>query len=346
MQGWKIEMEDAHTCITDLSGNLRGVGLFAVFDGHGGAEVAKFCSKYISTMVKDFVHSSDYAANLTHAYEGIDVMLRKAEYQVELGNLRKVNQSETSVNGSNSEAITQLQSSISDDLKDLRQRSGGISKDEAAQVMMKMMFMRRLEQTVESNSDTPATADNVGCTAVTALVTPTSIVVANSGDSRAVLCRAGVAIPLSQDHKPNLETERARIEAAGCRVEEVAGGSRTHYRVNGNLNLSRAIGDLEYKRRSDLPASAQAITCTPEIQTLPIVPEDEFLILACDGIWDVMSDQQAVDFVKTRIRDEATVLSGVCSELLDACITADPRQTSGLGADNMTCVIVRLNISR
>ena len=346
MQGWRIDMEDDHVCIADLEGQLKGVGLFAVFDGHGGAEVARFCSKHLSSKVKEVLKTDDLPGTLTHVYECIDDMLRTPEFQAELATLRKSNSSpdESGVGGSKTEKLSMLQNSINDDLRDMRERNGGISREEATQVMMKMMYMRRLESTCDIAEDpaTPATADNVGCTAVSALVTPETIVVANSGDSRAVLSRGGRAIPLSSDHKPNDDDERARIEAAGCRVEEVQGGARTHYRINGNLNLSRAIGDLEYKSRSDLPASAQAITCTPETRTEKIQDDDEFLILACDGIWDVMTDQQAVDFVREKLVGAAK-LSQVCSDLLDACITPDPKETQGLGADNMTCIIVKLN---
>lgn len=346
MQGWRIDMEDDHVCVSDMDGELKGVGLYAVFDGHGGAEVAKFCSKHISTKVKELLKSEDLPATLTRAYESIDDMLRTPEFQAELATMRKSNaaSSESGPGESKTEMMAMLQNSINEDLRDMRQRTGGISREEAAQVMMKMMRMRRLESTNDfsDEADTPATADNVGCTAVSALITPRAIIVANSGDSRAVLSRGGVAVPLSRDHKPNDEDERARIEAAGCRVEEVQGGARTHYRINGNLNLSRAIGDLEYKSRKDLPACAQAITCTPETRTEKIHDDDEFLILACDGIWDVMTDQEAVDFVRPKLVEGAK-LSQVCSDLLDACITADPKETQGLGADNMTCIIVKLH---
>lgn len=63
--------------------------------------------------------------------------------------------------------------------------------------------------------------------------------VANAGDSRCVLARAGTAVPLSFDHKPDNEEEKLRIEKAGSTISEG--------RVDGNLNLSRALGDLRYK---------------------------------------------------------------------------------------------------
>lgn len=63
-------------------------------------------------------------------------------------------------------------------------------------------------------------------------------------------------------------------------------------RVNGSLNLSRAIGDMEYKQARQLPAAEQMVTAMPEVRTLELAPGHEFLLLACDGIWDVLTNQQ------------------------------------------------------
>lgn len=92
-------------------------------------------------------------------------------------------------------------------------------------------------------------AFSAGCTACSALLTPTEIIVANAGDSRAVLARRNsdkvVGIEMSVDHKPELPEEKQRIEKAGGFVED--------NRVKGILNLSRSIGDLEYKSDSSIP---------------------------------------------------------------------------------------------
>jgi protein phosphatase 1G len=105
-------------------------------------------------------------------------------------------------------------------------------------------------------------SDNIalytGCTACVALITENEIYCANSGDSRCVLSNDGRAIELSIDHKPDLPTEKARIERAGGFVEE--------NRVKGVLNLSRSLGDLEYKQDNKLPVEEQMITCVPEIK--------------------------------------------------------------------------------
>eukprot|EP00928_Gymnodinium_smaydae_P013912 TRINITY_DN15044_c0_g2_i1.p1 TRINITY_DN15044_c0_g2~~TRINITY_DN15044_c0_g2_i1.p1 ORF type:complete len:383 (+),score=83.48 TRINITY_DN15044_c0_g2_i1:179-1327(+) len=189
-----------------------------------------------------------------------------------------------------------------------------------------------------------------GCTAIVCCVRHDSITCANAGDSRAVLCRAGRAVDLSEDHKPNLPRERARIAKAGGFVEEQRIGPWTQYRVNGNLNLSRSIGDLSYKRNRDLAAEEQMICATPDVRTFVRGEYDEFLILACDGVWDVLSSQEVVDHVRSCLGDMNSLeerlrlgelrLSSVLASLLDLCLSPDLHQTMGLGGDNMTAVLV------
>jgi len=180
----------------------------------------------------------------------------------------------------------------------------------------------------------------IGCTAVVCLLQSDMIIVANAGDSRAVLCRKGQAVPLSEDHKPNLPGERARIMRAGGCVEKQHVGQIIQYRVNGNLNLSRSIGDLEYKKNLDLLPSEQMICSTPDVQTYPREADDEFLLLACDGIWDVIGSQDAVDFVRSRLVQSTRPLSAIMEEMLDHCLSPDLSATHGLGGDNMTAMVV------
>lgn len=89
---------------------------------------------------------------------------------------------------------------------------------------------------------------------------------ANSGDSRSVLSRAGRIVSLSEDHKPECDIEKRRIEKAG--------GAIINGRVNGGLNLTRAIGDLEYKKVKDLDYKEQMITCHPDVKKVPRDPQD------------------------------------------------------------------------
>ncbi|CAL4893910.1 unnamed protein product [Urochloa decumbens] len=134
----------------------------------------------------------------------------------------------------------------------------------------------------------PARCDHAGSTAVVTVVGPTSVVVASAGDSRAVLSRGGVAIPLSVDHKPDRPDELERIQAAGGRVIFWDGA-----RVLGVLAMSRAIGDGYLK---------PFVTAEPEVTVTERTDEDECLILASDGLWDVVSNEMACEVVRACFR--------------------------------------------
>lgn len=231
-------------------------------------------------------------------------------------------------------------------LHDAFHRMDEMLREPATMVELKSLSNPPSDPTRSPRPSTPHVCDphTVGCTANVVCVTPTQIITANAGDSRSVLCRKGEAVPLSQDHKPNDPTERRRIEAAGGYVENSAPGV---WRVNGNLNLSRALGDLEYKRDRVRPWEEQIISGTPDISVLERHPEeDEFIVVCCDGVWDVKTNQQVVNFVRERlpVAPQAPDQQGVAEALeglLDACISPNLRATRGLGGDNMTAVVVR-----
>lgn len=161
-----------------------------------------------------------------------------------------------------------------------------------------------------------------GTTALTALVIGRSLVVANAGDCRAVLCRRGKAIEMSRDHKPHCIKERKRIEASGGYVDDGY--------LNGQLNVARALGDWHMeglKCRDGGPLSSE-----PELMTTKLTEEDEFLIIGCDGIWDVFMSQNAVDFARRKLQEHNDPV--MCSkDLVDEAL----KRKSG---DNLAAVVV------
>lgn len=161
-----------------------------------------------------------------------------------------------------------------------------------------------------------------GTTALATLVIGRLLVVANAGDCRAVLCRRGKAIDMSRDHKPGCMKEQRRIEASG--------GSVYDGYLNGQLNVARAIGDWHMegmKGKDGGPLSAE-----PELMTTKLTAEDEFLIIGCDGIWDVFRSQNAVDFARRRLQEHND--PAVCSkDLVDEAL----KRKSG---DNLAVVVV------
>lgn len=137
---------------------------------------------------------------------------------------------------------------------------------------------------------------------------------------------------MSNDHKPTNEEETARITAAGGFVE--------FGRVNGNLALSRAMGDFEFKQNFSLAPEKQIVTVVPEIITHKLDGEEEFLVLACDGIWDCLTSQQVIDFTRRAIAN-GDPLGKICENMMVKCLAKDS-STGGIGCDNMTVVIVAL----
>ncbi|KAH3677069.1 hypothetical protein WICMUC_001975 [Wickerhamomyces mucosus] len=287
MQGWRINMEDAHTTILNLDTvktkqhddvenddddddeakkeqeqerqTSAPNAFFGVYDGHGGDAIAKFTGDNLFRIVK--------------------------------------NQEEYSKGNFN-----------------LALKNAFLAADREI-----------LQNDVLKN-------DQSGCTATTVLVDGNRIVCANAGDSRTVLSVNGYAKPLSYDHKPNNEGEHARICAAGGFVDIG--------RVNGNLALSRAIGDFDFKKSTDLPAEEQIVTAFPDVIEHDITSNDEFIVLACDGIWDCLSSQQVVEIVRRGINDSKTLVE-IAEGLVDICL-APTSGGSGIGCDNMSVVIVAL----
>ncbi len=168
------------------------------------------------------------------------------------------------------------------------------------------------------------------------MLTTPPLVQANAGDSRAVMSVKGEAVALSEDHKPTNQGESARIVAAGGFVE--------FGRVNGNLALSRALGDFEFKQSANLSPETQIVTADPELTVHDHTDDDEFVVIACDGIWDVFSSQQVIDFVRRGIAEKKE-LATISEELMDRCLAPDS-DWGGVGCDNMTAMVVALKGER
>ncbi|KAF8042883.1 hypothetical protein BT93_A1265 [Corymbia citriodora subsp. variegata] len=156
-----------------------------------------------------------------------------------------------------------------------------------------------------------------GSTASTAVLVGSHLYVANVGDSRTVISKAGKAIPLSEDHKPNRSDERKRIENAGGVV--MWAGT---WRVGGVLAMSRAFGNRMLK---------QFVVAEPEIQDQEIDEEFELLVLASDGLWDVVPNEDAVSLARGEEEPEAAA-----RKLTEAAFTRG-------SADNITCIVVKFN---
>ncbi|KAL9442689.1 hypothetical protein AB3S75_021080 [Citrus x aurantiifolia] len=155
-----------------------------------------------------------------------------------------------------------------------------------------------------------------GSTAVTAIVIDgKDLWVANVGDSRAVVCERGSANQITVDHEPH--AERRRIEKQGGFVTSLPGDVP---RVNGQLAVARAFGDQSLKAH---------LSSEPDVRHVPIDPSIEFLILASDGLWKVMKNQEAVDLVKP-IKDPQAAAKRLTTEAL-----------ARKSKDDISCIVIR-----
>ncbi|OMJ15486.1 putative protein phosphatase 2C [Smittium culicis] len=173
--------------------------------------------------------------------------------------------------------------------------------------------------------------DPSGCTSVAVLITPEGqIYCGNAGDSRSILSCSGEAVELSFDHKPSNAEEYKRIVAGGGFVE--------FGRVNGNLALSRALGDFDFKKNDRKSDEEQIVTALPDVLNRTLTKDDEFIVVACDGIWDCLSNQQVVHFVREHI-SLGMKLDEISEQLMEKCLAGES-ELGGVGCDNMTVVII------
>ncbi|KXZ41809.1 hypothetical protein GPECTOR_276g723 [Gonium pectorale] len=205
---------------------------------------------------------------------------------------------------------------------------------------------RRLDDEILAEARQDGSRD--GATALMVLRLSDTIYAAHAGDSRAVLSRRGAALRLTEDHKPNLPAERSRVEAAGGRVDfqrcwRVIVEPREG-RLGSGLAVSRSLGDLDFKE------PRRFVECEPDVRRLVPQPGDELVVLGSDGLWDVMSDQEAVDVANAALKARLSGRAGAgavsqpnreddaraaAEALLDAAVR---RGT----ADNVTVIVMLL----
>uniref|UniRef100_A0A7R9ZXK1 PPM-type phosphatase domain-containing protein n=1 Tax=Pyrodinium bahamense TaxID=73915 RepID=A0A7R9ZXK1_9DINO len=184
--------------------------------------------------------------------------------------------------------------------------------------------------------------DSSGTTVVAAVITRQRsgrycVQLAHAGDSRAVV-RTGRELVCSEDHKPQREDERRRIVAAGGTVEHGSlGGAGAPLRVDGALAVSRALGDFQYKTKGMAPELCK-VTAVPEVRTVANCSAGDWLLLACDGIFDVITNEELRDFVETRLQRAAPQSAdggAIVVELLQLCLDRGSK-------DNCTACLVQL----
>ena len=365
MQGWRRDMEDAHCYWYHEPSDTA---LFGVFDGHGGKGVSLWVAQRLPQIMEANINfqKGDYALALHESFMALDVEMHSDATAAKL--IRELHET------TDPDAPEQL---ISVDMQTLLGIFGNAdsaidgvlwvkdsvspsnvlnllrSSDPLASIFegpllehfihkSKDTYMIHAKHVFEALEREPS-AESQGCTATVALVDFKNgkVYCANAGDSRAVLARDGKAAALSVDHKPTQVLERRRVIAAGGKII----GKGENARIEGDLNLSRSLGDLRYKQNKKIAPELQIISARPDIRTRQLCKNDKFIVIACDGIWEKLSSQECVNQLTEKLKrvDVSSAIEEVFKSSI--CKTMDPEDgdCDFTGCDNMTLLVIELD---
>lgn len=371
MQGWRVHMEDAHVAETRLYAaeyvtgtedsdgtdadmkdgdgsaatassskaktfrhiDLPGHSIFAVFDGHGGTFAAQYAGRNLCRVLSRQPKFVQYAKFMEERAEK-EKLLTKSRERVQY-----ITTGLEYIEGALSDAFIELDKEIASALQGSKIQEADTPYHHDTQNFKDSTGVHDGMDCTDGGQDQTSEADSTlqllekegdsGTTACVVIVAPQWVVCANAGDSRAVFSKHGnKAVPLSYDHKPDDEEEERRIRAAGGYV---AGG-----RVEGDLAVSRGLGDFRFKDMSTVLAGADGSQNNPnrqkeqgvgmpgeqKVSPVPDViiqnrsaDKDEFILLACDGIWDVQTNHEAVKMVAEIFEEGESNVGLICEEV-------------------------------
>jgi len=359
MQGWRIEMEDSHSSLIGLpKAGLEHWSFFAVFDGHAGATVSKYSSDELIKSILDADPTLfDDLAKQTNAINRPNSSLVNIQQQQQQNSLNttttsptKSNQINDLINDQDNTTINSTTNSLNNTNTSLNSNSTNLTNDsthslktsnsnsslstttkqptlEETQNRLKKAIRQgflNLDDKIRHRSEFERGEDKSGSTAVACLISPTHVYLINCGDSRAISVSDNQIVLTTHDHKPINPAERERIHNAG--------GSVMIQRVNGSLAVSRALGDYEYKSVEGRGPCEQLVSPEPEIYIHDRSDKDEFVVLACDGIWDVMSNEDLKEYIHARLKVTNDLVK-ISNDVLDMCLSKGSR-------DNMSIIIV------
>ncbi|MEN2496240.1 MAG: Protein phosphatase 1B [Marteilia pararefringens] len=262
IQGYRRENEDGYLLRTKVK-ELPGCSFYGVFDGHAGSKTSEYASKnFLDTLLTQ-----------TGFVEAVKPLMS------------------TATTKSNSiDASCKENELLSDATKNHNLTSA--QEYDLKSHIVKAFQLVDAECLLMSKSSTEQCS---GSTATCVFVLPSHLIFANLGDSRSILINsASNCVFETKDHKPSNPEEHSRIVNAGGRVDRE--------RINGALAVSRGLGDIDYKSNSQLDAENQMVSSIPDITIIRRdLTNHKYLVLACDGIWDVVSSEQLSTFVSSHM---------------------------------------------
>ena len=307
MKGWRPTFED--TYVAKYLPDVQSISVFGIFDGHGGVYTSRFVAENIAKdfnakFVTEMLASSRTERDLCEDPKLLCKLLERVFFGLD-AKLRK----NPMLSGECKGVVEARKKRIEDG-----HGTGGQSQ-------------KRFNAEMSTFGATKA-ADNSGSTGVFVVITPTYIITANVGDSRAVICTSsGVASGLTNDHTPKVASESERIRRAGGFVGQnhrVYAREKDMERDMASIAVTRSFGDFSYKNCRDpltgalLPSMNQLLLCLPEISIRKRRTDDHFLLLACDGIWDVMDRERACKCLKDTL--DKNSVNGCFEGNIDDCL--------------------------
>ena len=275
MKGWRENFEDAF--IADVGDSSNDLCIFGIFDGHLGSFTSQFCAENFQKVFDKVTYLELQKRNLSVAkelYENIDCM---------------------------SEILKATFVELDTQLRNNPMLSGKIhDNDDTSTAGLHEKDRNGFQENAALGEGQARAPDQSGSTAVVVLVTPQYIITGNVGDSRAVLrtcSERGQTIALNRDHNYQLPDEVERVKKAGGMfnltrlLRSAKEGEKRH------LSMTRSIGDFYYKDQKDKDMLSQVVLPLPEISVYKRCKEDALLLVACDGIWDVMDNSDACEKV-------------------------------------------------
>lgn len=272
----RTSREDMYTTLPFIA-EIRDepVSIFAIFDGHGGKRAAEYACKRLPNLFLERLRScGDVRESLEHAFLATDDELFDEFSKREEGSR---NPGTPPPSTRRSTSLFSRKSRLNVGESSLAERKS--PKDES---------VRKLTSPDECAA---RNGSGCGCTATVVTLTGNILCVAHVGDSRAVLSSQQSIRRLCEDHRAGRADEQERIESSGGMVIEVSGTQR----VNGVLAISRSIGDVGLK---------DFVIAKPDVMQVSLRGDEEFVVMATDGLWDVVSDDECVSVVREMIQGE------------------------------------------
>ena len=296
-------------------------------------------NKKEGNFVKFFYQSNSIEYNLTNVFNNLSHNSKKKVFTTIYSDT-KIN-NDLNISGLQTNTTTpNIEKMLEDPISDETEEKQGVEIDEnfyEEKFLINLKnnnFENVPKKILKKDSINKIIADLMGTTANIMLIKNNNLYLANVGDSLSVMyTKNGKTIKLNREHKTTLKSETERIEKSGNEIK--------NKRINGILNLARALGDLEFKKNNEIGRNEQSVISYPEITKISNMDDIDFIIMGCDGVWDCHPDKEKFcheikQIIKNNPKEKL-------SDILQNQFDEDISKVNGvpIGTDNMSCIIIQ-----